>query len=33
MDESSADVKRQKAECPQNEQDDGECPQHDWFLD
>lgn len=33
VDESSADVKRKKAECPENEQDDSECPQHDWFLD
>ena len=33
MDESSADVKRKKAERPENEQNDGECPQHDWFLD
>ena len=33
MDETSTDVKRKKSERPQDEQDDCECPQHDWFLD
>jgi hypothetical protein len=29
MNQTAADVKREKSECPQDEQDDRECPKHD----
>src|SRR5689334_22180486 len=31
VDQTAADVKREKSECPQDEQDDRECPKHDEY--